>query len=425
MGADKATGGAAYGEPPLITAVRAGDIELVTRLLDDGSDPDARDAHGTPAFRLAVGTRSAAVARLLLDRGADPAKQGPEGPLPLRASVDWGSPALLDVLLEERVRGRLSRSELLDMRDLAHRWHETGVDAELRRRTGAEGTPVRTRVQDDEFDSVDECSLGGTTVRDGHAAILTRLEQLLGIRAPFATLMGRALAHPDPDHAAWGSSAILLSLRRDPATWESAAALRAHEDPRRRLFGAHVLRLTHLFDGSDEDPFAGPALDVFTDWGAEEPDASVLREVLVALGEHPGPRAEEAILPHAGHREARVRWAAAYGLSAWTSPPAFSGPAREALLQLLNDPEPEVRQRACLTVAEGRDRDPALADVLAALLDDTDRRIQVVAVYGLALVDDDRCVPGAGRLGPPRPGDPEEETYLGAAWRYEWRRNAR
>ncbi|SEC12871.1 HEAT repeat-containing protein [Streptomyces sp. 2231.1] len=423
MGADTTTGGAVDGEPPLITAVRAGDIDLVTRLLDDGSDPDARDAHGTPALWLAVGARSAAVARLLFDRGADPGQHGPEGPLPLRAAVDWGSPALLDVLLEERMRGRHPRSELLDMRDLARRWHETGVEAELRRRTGAEGTVARTRVRDDEFNSVDECSLGGMTVRDGHAAILTRLEELLGIRAPFEILMDRALAHPDLDHTAWGSSAILLGNRGDGTTWASAAALRAHDDPRRRLFGAHVLRLTHLFDWREEDPFAGPALDIFTDWAAEEPDASVLCEVLVALGEHPGRRAEAAILPHIGHREARVRWAVAHGLSAASSPPAFSGPAREALLLLLNDPEPEVRQRACLTVADGRD--PALADVLAALLDDTDRRMQVIAVYGLALVDDDRCVPGAGRLGPPRPGHPEEETYLGAAWRYEWRRDGR
>ncbi len=50
-----------------------------------------------------------------------------------------------------------------------------------------------------------------------------------------------------------------------PAVWAAAEALRRHPDPLRRLFGAEVLRLNHLFDGRDEDPFAGPAVDIFTD----------------------------------------------------------------------------------------------------------------------------------------------------------------
>ncbi|UFR00302.1 ankyrin repeat domain-containing protein [Streptomyces sp. Go40/10] len=413
------------GEPPLVAAARDGDTDLVRRLLLEGGDPDVCDARGTPVFWLAVEARSATVAQLLLDHGADAGRCGPDGPHPLRAAVDRGSPALVEVLLDSRVRARYSEQELLEMRDLARHWYETGVEAELRRRTGAGGSAGRVRVQDDEFNSVHELSLGGTTVRDGHAAILTRLEELLRIRAGFEELMGRALAHRDPDHTAWGSAAILLAHRRDEETWTAAAALRAHPDPVRRLFGAEVLRLTHLFDDSDEDVFAGPALDMFTDWSAEEADLAVLTEVLVALGEHPGPRAEAALLPHAGHRDARVRRAVAQGLSAWSSPPVFSGAARAALRELMTDKEAVVREDACLTVAVGRDRDPALADALAALLDDADRRVRAVAVYGLALHDDERCVEGARRLGPPRPDRPDEERYLGAAWRYEWRRDGR
>lgn len=113
------------------------------------------------------------------------------------------------------------------------------------------------------------------------------------------------------------------------------------------------------------------------------------------------------------------------GFGTWSEPPAFSDNAREALLVLMTDPDTVVRRRACLRVARGRDRDPVFADAMAALLDDTDRQVQVAAVYGLALHDDERCVEAARRLGPPQPGSLDEEHCLGAAWRYEWRRDGR
>ncbi|MFE7477934.1 HEAT repeat domain-containing protein, partial [Streptomyces sp. NPDC057575] len=181
----------------------------------------------------------------------------------------------------------------------------------------------------------------------------------------------------------------------------------------------------HLFDDSDEDAFAGPALDLFTDWSAEETDLTVLTEVMVALGEHRDPRAEAALLPHAGHPDARVRRAVAQGLSALSSPPAFSGDARTALLGLMTDPEAVVRETACRVVAEGRDHDPVFADAMAAVLDDTDRLVQLAAVYGLALHGDERCEEAARLLGPPQRGSLEEEGYLDAVWRYEWRRDGR
>ncbi|GAO13051.1 hypothetical protein TPA0598_18_00100 [Streptomyces lydicamycinicus] len=421
-GRDTGVNGAANAESPLICAVRAGDTASVKRLLrEDSGPPDVGDA----AFRLAVRAHSGAIAQLLLQYGADPRQSAPGGLVPLREAVDWGSPALVQALLDDRIRGRYAKSELLSMRDLARHWRETGVEAELRRRTGSEDVVARTRVQDDEFNSVDEFTLDGITVRDGHGAILTHLEELLGVRTSFEELMDRALAHAGQNHTAWASATILLAHRRDPATWTAAAELRTHTDPVHRLFGAEVLRLTHLFDDSDEDAFAGPALDAFTDWSAKETDLAVLAEVLVALGEHAAPGAQEALLPYAGHHDTRVRRAVARGLSVWPSPPAFSDAVRRALRELIRDPEAGVRQDACLTIAEGKDRDPVLTDAMAALLDDEDRRVQVIAVYGLALHHDERCVEGARRLGPPQPAYPDEEHYLGAAWRYEWRRDGR
>ncbi|MEU3430496.1 HEAT repeat domain-containing protein [Streptomyces gardneri] len=180
-----------------------------------------------------------------------------------------------------------------------------------------------------------------------------------------------------------------------------------------------------MFDNSDEDAFAGPALDLFTGWAATETDTAVLTEVLVALGEHNDPRAEAALLPHADHPDARARRAVAQGLRTLSSPPAFSGKARTALLGLMTDPDAVVRKTACCMVAEDRDHDPVFADAMAAVLDDTDRLVQLAAVHGLALHNDERCVEAARLLGPPQRGSLEEERCLDAVWRYERRRDGR
>ncbi|WP_176735484.1 HEAT repeat domain-containing protein, partial [Actinacidiphila rubida] len=339
------------GESALISAVRARDTDLVGVVLHENSDSDYVDA----AFGLAVRMHAGYIAQLLLHHGADSGRSGPEDLIPLSAAVDSGSPALFEALLDHKIRGRYPDSELREARDLARRWHETGVEAELRRRTGSRDAVVRTQVPDDEYSSVDECTLGGMTVWDGHGAILTDVEELLGVRTSFEELMDRALTIADQNHPTWSGVTLLLAGRRDQAIWTAAATLRTHPDPSRRLFGAEVLRVTHLLDDSDEDAFAGPALDMFTDWSAEETDFAVLTEVLVALGEHNDPRAEVALLPHAGHPDARVRRAVAQGLKALSSPPAFSGDARTALLRLMTDPDPVVRKTACRVVAEGRD----------------------------------------------------------------------
>ncbi|MFE6973056.1 HEAT repeat domain-containing protein [Streptomyces sp. NPDC057682] len=420
MGVDTSAGtsNAVGGECAVISAVRTGDADLVRTLLHEQSDPDDLDA----AFCLAVRMHAGHIAQLLLQYGADADRGRPEDLISLSEGVDSGSPALFETLLDQGNARGYPEAELLEARDLARRWHETGTEAELRRRTGSRDALVRTRVQDDEYSSVDAFTLGGATVRDGHGAILTFVEDLIGARTSFEELAVRALAHAGQEnHATWNSVTILLGSRGDETTWTAAAALRTDPDPSRRLFGAEVLRLTHLFDDSDEDAFAGPALDVFTDWSAEETDVSVLTEILVALGEHIDSRAEAALLPHAGHPDARVRRAVAQGLGEWSSPPALSDDAREALVRLTADPDAVVRRAACSTLAQARDDDPALGDVLAAALGDADRLVQLTAVHGLAVHDNVRCVEAARLLGPLRRGSLEEEHCLDAVRRYEWR----
>lgn len=173
--------GGSGSEPPLVSALRAGDVDELESLLWAGSDPDVRDGRGVPVLCLAIEEFAGPAAHALVRHGADPDRCGPDGVPPLRKAVDSGSPTLVEAVLHDAPHWRQRESELLEMRDLARRRHTTGAEAELRRRAGAQGTVVRTRVQEDEFTGIEEFSLGGLTVRDGHAAILTHVEATLGI----------------------------------------------------------------------------------------------------------------------------------------------------------------------------------------------------------------------------------------------------
>lgn len=113
----------------------------------------------------------------------------------------------------------------------------------------------------------------------------------------------------------------------------------------------------------------------------------------------------------------------AAGLGGWRELPDVTDRVRQALLVLMTDVDTAVRRDACLRVAQGSDRAPVLVEAMAALLGDPDRQVQVAAVHGLALHNDERCVEAARRLRPPRPGGCSEEHYLDAVWRYEWRRD--
>ncbi|GGS95102.1 MULTISPECIES: hypothetical protein [Streptomyces] len=411
------------GDGPLAAAARAGDKLRVKQILEerDGRPYEGAD-DATAAFTAAVQALHTDIADTLLRLGAQPGEVDPDALPSLREAVDFGSPGLVDVLTRTGLRDRYPTPELIGMRDLARAWHEAGTEAELRRRTGSSDAIARTRVQDDEYYTVGELTLGGMTVRDGHGAILTRLEEVLGIRTSCEELIARALER-DEDHTAWGRAAIELSHRREKEVWAAAESLRADTDPFRRLFGAELMRLLELFADSHDEEFCVLAVAALTDWSAEETNSAVLAEVLYGLFSYQGPRAEAALLAHLGHHEPGVRRAVAAGLGTPLDRKHLSDGAREGLLRLMNDLDTGVTIAACRSAADVANGDPELTDAMAALLDHPERQVRLEAVHGLALHEDERCVEAANRLGPPRPGFHEEEYYcLEAAWRYEWHR---
>ncbi|WP_327380647.1 HEAT repeat domain-containing protein [Streptomyces sp. NBC_01207] len=137
------------------------------------------------------------------------------------------------------------------------------------------------------------------------------------------------------------------------------------------------MRLIELFSDSHEDEHAVLAVDTLTDWSAEETDIAVLTEVLHGLDSYAGPRAEAALLAHAGHLDAGVRRAVANGLGTRLESTYVSDEAREALLALMTDADTDVRIAACCKVGEIRNGDPALTDAMAALLHHPERWVQL------------------------------------------------
>ncbi|MEV7671385.1 ankyrin repeat domain-containing protein [Streptomyces sp. NPDC088752] len=422
----------------LVAAVRRGDAEAVTALLEAGADPDAVADDGLPVLCLAVAACDAAVAEALVEGGADPDRELPDGTTPLVRAVDGGSPAVAGAVLGREPRLRLPEAERGRLLALAWHWYERGAEGGLRDRTGEPGPVRRVRVRDDEYHSVSELTLGGLTVRDGHGAILTGLERAFRVLTPVDELVTRAVARRDPEHVDRSSALWTLDGRRSRETWSAVTAHRHGPDPERRLFVLDVLRLHLLFTSNWRNSYERETAELLVAWAAGgEDDSRVLAEVLRVLSEAEHRDLEAVGLRHAGHPDPRVRArvpvllfdgegpapgaatrAALLALAgdedhevraeavravvaAHGAGPGFT----DAVVALLRDPAAGVRARAAEAVANGADRAGAIADALAALCDEDDFETRLHAVYGLLRRHDPRTEEAVRRLGPLfRPG---------------------
>ncbi|WP_318219394.1 HEAT repeat domain-containing protein [Streptomyces sp. SCL15-6] len=99
---------------------------------------------------------------------------------------------------------------------------------------------------------------------------------------------------------------------------------------------------------------------------------------------------------------------------------ALLDPAVRALLRLAEDPDARLRGETAVLLASCRDRTPAVADALAALLHEDDQLVRLEAAYGLALRDDPRTAGAIERVGPLGDGF-EEDHRWSRLW--QWRRD--
>ncbi|WP_106980978.1 ankyrin repeat domain-containing protein [Streptomyces fulvoviolaceus] len=409
----------------LVAAVRRGDADEVRALLDEGADPDTR-ADGLPLLCLAVAAYDQPVAEALLEGGADPLHPLPDGGTPLLRAVDAGSVGMVTTLLPELVHLAPAVRDGLLAR--ARRWAERGVEAELRRRTGAVGPVERVWVEDAYWScAYEQFTLGGLTVLDGHAGILTELEVSFRVRTPFDEMLARALAYPDADHAVWATVALALARRKDEETWAAAVALSRHPERLHRLFAADVLRCVFLVG----DPltgytgFEGRAAEAFLAWAAEERDPEVLAMVLNGLTEEEcGPETEALGLSYLAHPDSRVRCMVLHTLERREDRLLVRPEGLAAVLTLARDPDAGVRATTCDWLAEYPGREPGIADALFQLVDEEEQLVRIHAVYGLANRDDPRCVEAGRRIGPVDRTEWTDTWMLDAVQRYERRRDA-
>ena len=83
----------------LLTAARAGRVDVVELLLDLGTPPDAKGVEGEHPLHVATWADSVPVARLLIERGADvDARDGKHHATPLSWAVYLGKPQLIEYL---------------------------------------------------------------------------------------------------------------------------------------------------------------------------------------------------------------------------------------------------------------------------------------------------------------------------------------
>ncbi|MDQ0581552.1 HEAT repeat domain-containing protein [Streptomyces rishiriensis] len=424
------------GTAELVAAVRRGDVEAVRSLLDGVDDANACDpADGVPLLCVAVAAYDEPVAEALIGAGADPllpltgvpgGDPGlPGGDTALTRAVDGGCSWMTGALLPELVRPDAdARADLLAR---ARYWAGADPETELRRRTGATGPVERGRVRNESWSSrYDRYTLGGQTVWDGHAGVLTRLEERFRIRTPFDELLARAFTRPDRDHGVWSDVVVLLAARLDAGSWAAAEALRDHPDRLHRLFAADVLRCLVIgfgeFRMQPSDVVHKPASEVFLAWAREERDPEVLALVLSGLSEG-GEAADRAAeceavgLSYAGHPDPRVREEVPDLLRYGPTPVP---PERLATVYALaRDPDPAVRVRAAAWLGRCRAEAPGITDVLAGLGDDELRETRVHAAWGLALRGDPRCVEAERRLLPLDPDGWPDGNLMRAMWRYE------
>ncbi|UXY31712.1 ankyrin repeat domain-containing protein [Streptomyces sp. HUAS TT20] len=432
----------------LVSAVRAGDAEAVRALLDEGADPNTADTDGLPVLCVAVAAYDAPVAEALVEGGADPDRTLPDGTNALWRAVDGGSPAVFSAVLGKEPRLRLPEADRERLLALARAWYETGAAEELRRRTGVFGAAATVRVQDDEYDHVDQVSLGGRVVRAGHGAILTSLEWAFRVLTPVDELVTRAVRQPDEIHVDWSAAYWILTERRSFETWSAVVAHRHHPDQAHRRFVVDFLRRRSLLGNSPY--YAKKERELLAVWAAEETDGEMLAKVLAAFTQYEHADQEALGLRYTDHPDPRVRREVPYALFTYGVP--HTSEARSALITLMRDPDAEVRAAACtagmhvaarhteitqavLLLAEDPDADtraaaaaalavsrdgaPAVADALVALSHEESRLARLEAAYGLALRDDPRTAGAVERLGP-LGADFEHDHRADVIWR--WRR---
>ncbi|MFD3515159.1 ankyrin repeat domain-containing protein [Streptomyces sp. NPDC058657] len=298
-------GGDGAGDLPLCAAAVGGHTEVARALLAAGARPDLREAYGFTALAWAAGRGHAGVAEVLLEHGADPDLTGPSGEPPLVLAARRGSPATVRALLRHRASAREAALQE------ARLWLESDVEQALLeglKRTygvsGGEEFTVRRTAEEGGTTVVAELVRDGVVVaaaeqQTGHAAVVTRLECVLGIPTSAAELAGRAVRSGSPVSNDWRESVAVLWQRADRETLRAAREWCAP--------GASSLHQTFAADVLARAAQSREAVPLLRELAPRPGPAHLTRAAVRALGRHGDPVAVAEVRAHAAHPDAEVR----------------------------------------------------------------------------------------------------------------------
>lgn len=199
-----------------------------------------------------------------------------------------------------------------------------------------------------------------------------------------------ALTGDREDDAAW-KAVRRLHFLDGREVLEKAIDLTRSNDPYRRARGADVLGQLGVQPGVSSTSLVSERLQALLALLLEESDPLVLNAAIVALGFLSESEGIRAILPYREHPDENVRYAVAWAL------PSGLGDEPEiidTLLQLMRDPDPDVRDWATFDLGTQSDVDSAvIRDALAERLQDEDYDTRAEAAVGLAKRKDLRALP--------------------------------
>ncbi|MEU4624956.1 HEAT repeat domain-containing protein [Actinoplanes sp. NPDC023801] len=225
-----------------------------------------------------------------------------------------------------------------------------------------------------------------------HLAVVTYLEESLGILVPRDELLARALTDRDAESVNWERQTYSVANRLDTATslrW--AVARLADPDPDVRRFAATVAHWMSF----NEPPGAEEAIAALRIRLPVEPDAGVLVELIGAFAEYHGGGELPEIVAHAGHADARVRRMVAAEMQ-YALPAAA---ATEVLAFLGRDQDADVRATALRVIRDHLFDHPVTRELIAAGREDPDHRVRLEALAGLARSGDAEACAELRRLG--------------------------
>jgi HEAT repeat protein len=202
-------------------------------------------------------------------------------------------------------------------------------------------------------------------------------------------LRGAAAIADLEDDGRW---AIIRELhgRTDRTAFDAACELAGSADTLERVVALDVLAQIGARAGR---PFLEETLPLLID-ASHDGDEDVIAAAVTALGLLWDPRALSAIVRHAGHRSANVRFSVAVAIPGAAGDPP-SPDAIGALIALSADSDAEARDWATFGLgSQLEDQDTAaIRDALAARLDDPDGDTSGEALLGLAHRRDPRALP--------------------------------